>query len=162
MKTGIRKLAKQYIQIGMVVVLAVMPEITYATNTEREASAVSSTERLIVALIEVESHGDDYVIGDKRMKNKAYGCLQIRKPCVDDVNQRLGSQYSPKDMLGNRSLSTLVCKTYLARYATRARLGREPTLEDKARIWNGGPNGWRKQETLGYWSGVQKELAKLK
>ncbi|MEK7641815.1 MAG: transglycosylase SLT domain-containing protein [Patescibacteria group bacterium] len=124
------------------------------------ASTAPSTDRLIAALIEVESHGNDHAIGDKHMNDKAYGALQIRKPCVDDVNQRLGTKHRAEDMLGNRSLSVQVCRTYLERYATRKALGREPSLEDMARIWNGGPKGWRKQSTLGYWSKVQKALAK--
>lgn len=126
------------------------------------ASKAPSIDRLIVALIEVESHGNDHAIGDKHMNEKAYGSLQIRKPCVDDVNQRLGTTYQSRDMLGNRSLSVQVCRTYLERYATRKALGREPSFEDMARIWNGGPNGWRKQSTLGYWFKVQKTLAKRK
>ncbi len=124
------------------------------------ASKAPTTDRLIAALIEVESRGNDRAIGDKHMNDKAYGCLQIRKPCVDDVNQRLGTKYRPEDVLGNRSLSVQVCRTYLERYATSKALGREPSLEDMARIWNGGPVGWRKQSTLGYWSKVQKVLAR--
>ena len=124
------------------------------------ASKAPSVDRLIAALIEVESHGNDHSVGDRHMQDKAYGCLQIRKPCVDDANQRLGTKHRPEDMLGNRSLSVLVCRTYLSRYATRKALGREPSLEDMARIWNGGPTGWSKQSTLGYWSKVQKVLQK--
>lgn len=124
------------------------------------ASQAPSYDRLIAALVEVESHGNDRAIGDRHMKDKAYGSLQIRKPCVDDVNQRLGTKHRPEDMLGNRSLSVLVCRTYLERYATKKALGREPSFEDMARIWNGGPSGWRKQSTLGYWSKVQKVLQK--
>ncbi len=124
------------------------------------ASKAPSVDRLIAALIEVESNGNDHAIGDKHMKDRAFGCLQLRKPCVDDVNQRLGTKYRPEDMLGNRSLSVQVCRTYLERYATQKALGREPSLEDMARIWNGGPGGCRKQSTLGYWSKVQKVLEK--
>lgn len=124
------------------------------------ASKAPSCDRLIAALVEVELHGNDQAIGDRYMRDKAYGCLQVRRPCVDDVNRRLGTKYRPEDMLGNRSLSAFVCQNYIKMYATRERLGREPSFEDMARIWNGGPNGWRKQSTLGYWSKVQKVLAK--
>lgn len=127
-----------------------------------DAGTAQSYEPLIQALIEVESHGNDQAIGDQHMENKAYGSLQIRKPCVDDVNRRFGTKYSPEDCLGNRPLSVQVCQKYLKQYATRERLGREPTLQDLARIWNGGPNGFKKQSTLGYWSRVQKALARRK
>jgi hypothetical protein len=32
----------------------------------------------------------------------------------------------------------------MQKYATKALLGHEPTVEDVARIHNGGPNGWKK------------------
>ena len=43
----------------------------------------------------------------------------------------------------------------MARYATEERLGRPVTLEDIARIHNGGPNGYKKQSTIPYWKKVQ-------
>ena len=43
-------------------------------------------------------------------------------------------------------------------YATQARLGHAPTDEDLARIHNGGPNGYKKSATLGYWEKVKKYL----
>ena len=128
-------------------------------GTAPQGSARSPQEKLIAALIEVESHGNDHAIGDKHMKDMAYGALQVRRACVDDVNRRFGTAYRSQDMLGNRSLSVWVCSKYISLYATRQALGREPSLEDMARIWNGGPSGWRKQSTLGYWSKVQKVLA---
>ncbi|MEN9524443.1 MAG: Cellulophaga phage phi38:1 [Candidatus Parcubacteria bacterium] len=132
----------------------------FVVTITASASEAPSFDRLVAALIETESHGNDHCVGDKHMQNKAYGCLQIRKPCVDDVNRRLGTKHRAEDMLGNRSLSVLVCRTYLEMYATRKALGREPRLEDMARIWNGGPTGWKKQSTVEYWSKVQKNLAK--
>jgi hypothetical protein len=44
------------------------------------------------------------------------------------------------------------------RYATKARLGHEPTDEDLARIHNGGPNGVKRRSTIGYWHKVQQFL----
>ncbi|XP_078575073.1 lysozyme 1-like [Branchiostoma floridae x Branchiostoma japonicum] len=44
---------------------------------------------------------------------------------------------------------------YMDRYATRARLGRQPTCQDYARIHNGGPNGYMYDSTLSYWRRVQ-------
>jgi len=115
-------------------------------------------DRLIAALIQVESRGNDRAIGDKKKKEKAYGCLQIRKPCVDDVNKHFGTKIKAEDCLGNRALSIWVCQNYLKLYATRERLGREPREQDRARIWNGGPNGYKISATNVYWSRVQKQL----
>jgi len=131
--------------------------IIMITLTPRAFSEVSY-DRLVAALIVVESHGNDRAIGDRHMTKKAYGPLQIRQPCVDDVNRRFGTKIQAHELLGNRSLSKWVCVKYLEMYATPKRLGREPTMEDMARIWNGGPVGWKRQSTTSYWSKVKKNL----
>jgi hypothetical protein len=115
-------------------------------------------KQLVAALIQVESNGNDRAIGDRGKKEMAYGCLQIRKPCVDDVNKALGTKIKAQDCLGNRDLSIKVCATYISLYATKNRLGKDPTLQDMARIWNGGPNGWKFKSTNVYWAKVQKHL----
>jgi hypothetical protein len=115
---------------------------------------------LIAALIHVESGGNDMAIGDRGKGEKAYGALQIRKPCVDDVNRRFGTKYRAEDMLGNRALSVWVCQKYFETYAAPKWLGKEPTIEDKARIWNGGPAGWKRSATVGYWAKVKKTMAR--
>jgi hypothetical protein len=131
------------------VVFLVTPACVFASEPSNE---------LIQALIAVESGGNDHAIGDRHLNNKAYGPLQIRQPCVDDVNRIWRTNYRAEDMLGNRQLSISVCKAYIALYATEKRLGRQPTAEDMARIWNGGPNGWKKSSTLSYWEKVRKYI----
>ena len=39
-----------------------------------------------------------------------------------------------------------------------SRLGRTPTNEDLARIHNGGPNGYKKTATDGYWKKVKNKI----
>ncbi len=118
--------------------------------------------RLITALIAVESSGDDLAIGDKSLVNKAYGCLQIRQPCVDDVNRLHHTNYKAEDCLGNRSISIWIFEKYIELWATEKRLGRKPTDQDRARIWNGGgPSGFKKVSTIGYWKKVEKKLSEL-
>jgi hypothetical protein len=116
-------------------------------------------EKLIAALIEVESQGNDNAIGDKSLAHHAYGCLQIRQPVCDDVNRVYGL-YGPKikaqDMLGNRALSIDTFRKYVEIY-------RCITDEDKARVWNGGPSAKRKgtamyAATTLYWHKVQAHL----
>lgn len=138
-------------------IVRLLVAITMST-TVAYAKHATPPDRLTQALIQVESRGNDHAVGDKHLTDKAYGVLQIRKPCLDDVNNRYGTKHSPQDMLGNRSLSVWVCHKYLEMYATQKRLGRVPTDEDKARIWNGGPGGWRRASTIQYWTKVQKEL----
>ncbi|MBX4216220.1 hypothetical protein KW797_04725 [Candidatus Parcubacteria bacterium] len=113
---------------------------------------------LIEAIIKVESDGDDMAIGDRALRNRAYGCLQIREPYVMDVNGYFKTDYAAEDCLGNRDLSIEIFKNYMRIYATEARLGRKVTAEDVARIHNGGPNGFKKPETLKYWGKVKKYL----
>jgi hypothetical protein len=45
-------------------------------------------------------------------------------------------------------------------WATEKKIGRPITDQDRARIWNGGPTGWKRDTTLGYWSKVKKELTR--
>lgn len=114
--------------------------------------------KLVTALIQQESRGKDHAVGDKKLRFPAYGCLQIRQPCCDDVNRRHGTKIQAKDLLGNRKLSVWVCAQYIDMYATQKRLRHKPTAEDMARIWNGGPNGWKRKSTRKYWRGVQRFL----
>lgn len=97
-----------------------------------------------------ESSGNDKAIGDKKLKDKAYGPLQIRKPVCDDVNRRYGTKIKASDCLGNRELSIWVARAYWSIYATKKRLGRQPTALDRAGIWNGGPNGHKRAATDEY------------
>lgn len=110
---------------------------------------------LLEAQIQVESGGNDNAMGDMNIPDHAYGCLQIRQPVCTDVNNTYGTSYTPQQMLGNRALSIEVWTKYLAIYATQAHLGHAPTDEDRARIWNGGPNGWSNPATVDYWKKVQ-------
>ena len=59
---------------------------------------------------------------------------------------------------GSFAYSEQVMQSYMDRYATARRLGHEPTDQDIARIYNGGPNGYRRRNTLAYWVKVQQHL----
>ena len=59
---------------------------------------------------------------------------------------------------GSMEYSRKVIQAYMNHYATVDRLGHPATDEDIARIHNGGPNGYRKDSTLGYWEDVKKHL----
>lgn len=114
--------------------------------------------RLIEAMIQVESGGNDYAKGDLGLKHPAYGPMQIRQPACDDVNKKYHTNYRAVDCNGNRVLSIEIFRKYIAMWATPLRLGREVTHQDRARIWNGGPTGWKRSSTLGYWNKVKKFL----
>ena len=83
---------------------------------------------------------------------KALGALQIHDIAIRDVNRVYGSSYSHADAL-DRDKAYTICKLYLThwgKYYTR-KTGKPPTPEVYARIWNGGPTGWKKPSTVKYW-----------
>jgi hypothetical protein len=139
-------------------IIRLLSALLIAVGTATASERPEEMRKLINVLIQVESGGNDSVIGDRHLVNKAYGCLQIRKPCVVDVNRKLGTNYQAEDCLGNRELSEKIFRTYIGIYATKSRLGREPTFEDMARIWNGGPRGFTRESTLPYWKKVEEFL----
>ena len=109
---------------------------------------------LLAALLAVESGGNDRAVGDN---GRAIGALQIHASVVADVNRHHGTRYTHAGMV-RRADAVAVATLYLGTYATRERLGRAVTDEDRARIWNGGPNGWRKAATLGYAERLRKVM----
>ena len=106
---------------------------------------------LIAALITVETGGcrnPDLAIGDG---GAAIGALQIHRAVVIDVNRIAGTSYTHQQMT-NRVAARRVCEIYLTRYAAGK------TNEEAARIWNGGPIGYKKSATLAYWNKVKKVI----
>jgi hypothetical protein len=108
--------------------------------------------RLLLALIAVESNGNDAAVGDQ---GRAVGCLQIHARVVEDVNRVYGTQFRLSHRW-DREQSLRICELYLAHYA--ARVPGPVTWETYARIWNGGPSGHQKEATAAYWAKVQAEL----
>lgn len=110
------------------------------------------------AIIQVESVGDDNAHGDLHLTQQAYGPMQIRQPVCIDVNKAFGTSFDAQYFLGRRALSRACFWLYMSLYATSRQLGRQVTDEDRARIWNGGPAGWRSPYTLDYWQKVKKAM----
>ena len=109
---------------------------------------------LILAIIAVESNGDDNAVGDYGL---AYGCLQMHAEYVQDAAEHAGKDWTHKDAF-DRETAIDIFLAYMDRYATENRLGRHVTVEDIARIHNGGPNGWKKPHTEAYWHKVKSVL----
>jgi hypothetical protein len=109
---------------------------------------------LVYAIGVVESGWDLDAVGDG---GKAIGPLQIHRAAVEDVN---GNHHTSWTHAGCRHplQAASIFESYMSIYARPERLGRPVTDEDRARIWNGGPNGWRKDSTRGYWAKVKVEL----
>lgn len=105
--------------------------------------------QLIAALILVESSGNATAVGDG---GRALGCLQIHRCVITDVNRRYKTDFKHADAL-DIDKAILICQMYLEMYAPPG-----ATMEQLARIWNGGPNGYKKKCTKAYWLKVRRCL----
>jgi len=142
-----------------IVAIAVLTSSTSIKSLSHQTGSTSpvgstSLTPLESAVWQVETGqcpGPDCPLGDG---GNALGPLQIWRIAWTDV-QKPGESYADcKDL----NYSVEIFRRYTARYATAKRLGHEPTQEDLARIWNGGPNGFKKTSTESYWSKVNKEM----
>ena len=112
---------------------------------------------LILAMIQVESSGNDLAVGDN---GASWGCLQLQAAYVQDAAEYAKQDWKHSDAF-DRQKAIDITLAYMARYATEKRLGRPVTAEDIARIHNGGLNGYKKESTKKYWAKVKAELIKM-
>jgi hypothetical protein len=111
---------------------------------------------LLLVLIFIESSGNN-----KAVNGEAAGCLQITPILVKDVNRIAGTNYTLEDRF-DRQKSIEMAQIYLTYYGKvyTKKTGNEPDNEVYARMWNGGPNGWKKESTRDFWLKVKAELEK--
>jgi hypothetical protein len=128
--------------------LLILAAVTVSRYAPCPAITPAELDRLIPALIQVESGGEYRAVGDH---GKAVGILQIHAEYVQDVNRIAGTHYTLRDRL-DRQKSIDMTRIYLAHY------GKGKTIEQTARVHNGGPAGHKKQSTVKYWNKVRKEL----
>jgi len=110
---------------------------------------------LLAAMCEVESNCETGKIG----KDNEIGWYQILPDFWTDALEHdpsIGGEY--EDVAKDKEYAEKVILAYWDRYATVKRLGREPTDEDRARIHNKGPNGYKKDSSLDYWNKVKAIL----
>ena len=113
--------------------------------TEKELSDV------LTAIRAVESNNNPNAVGDS---GNAIGVYQIWEVYWKDATERSGIGGKYRDCF-DPDYADRIVRAYMDRYATEKRLGRPVTMEDIARIHNGGPNGYKKKSTLKYWSKVK-------
>jgi len=121
-------------------------------GTPAMAITDADMDKVLSAMRVVESNNNPDAVGDS---GNAIGIYQIWESYWKDGSTGIGGNY--KDCF-NADYADKIVRRYMKRYATEKRLGREVTMEDIARIHNGGPNGYKKQSTKKYWDKVQKEL----
>jgi len=125
-----------------------------------EGTGVPS-DALWQAIVAVESRGDVHAYNEH---DGATGIAQIRSVCLEDANRIAGlrgldERFAATDRT-NPQAARRIWNLYLDFYGKQyeKQTGRKPTDEVFARIWNGGPTGWRKTSTLPYWDRVSEAL----
>ena len=114
--------------------------------------------KLIEALIQVESRGNDSCIGDRHLILPSIGCLQIRPVMVREVNRILKKQ---KDTLRFKYKDRWSRKKSIQMFYIWKDFHHTNSSDEKiARNWNGGPKGYKRKRTLQYWEKVKIEMNK--
>ncbi len=121
-----------------------------------KSSILSKISNLIPALIKVESNGDPNAVGDH---GRAKGILQIWNKVVQDVNRIYKTKFLHDDAFDKEKAKDIATK-YLSYYGKmyESQTGKPASQEVLARIWNGGPQGWKNQNTTSYWQKVKSFL----
>ena len=107
------------------------------------------------AIGQVESNNKDDAVGDNGNAIGRYQIWKIYWQDAVDFDPSIGGKYED---VTDPVYAEKIVRAYLRRYATKRRLGHEPTFEDMARIHNGGPNGYKKDATIKYWNKVEPVL----
>jgi hypothetical protein len=122
---------------------------------------VNMFDDLIPAIAEKETghlpeNKRDRAIGDR---GKAYGRYQVHEEAVLDVNKIYKTNYTHKDMFNPAKARDVLVK-YLAYWGkhNKKENGIPPTHKNLAAMWNGGPNGWKKEAARDYARDVVRNL----
>ena len=78
---------------------------------------------------------------------EATGPLQIHQCVLDDVNERYGRKFVRADLRDVKT-AKLIARLYIEMWMEKHK------EEIGARIFNGGPRGWRKKSTDSYWEKI--------
>jgi hypothetical protein len=119
---------------------ALAPNVSIITI--RALEPVNPYEKIIKAIIQVESAGDTLAINPVE---EAFGAFQIRPIRIEDYNQRTGNNFKAGNCI-DYDLSRKVFLFYAERIGFR-------NYEAIARKWNGSG-----QKTIEYWERVKKYL----
>lgn len=114
---------------------------------------VARGNTLVDAVMYVESRNNPNAWNKRE---DACGVLQIRPIMINDVNRILSKKNTPKVYtLNDRWNKTKSIEIF---YIIQEYYSPNGTPERIARVWNGGPNGYKKPQTLAYWHKVKKQL----
>lgn len=127
----------------------------YCPNLSFRVNSTTITKDSKDLLIEAISYKESrHNVKAVNMHEQAYGFLQVREGVVKDVNRVFGTTYTVTDALDSiKAVKMFVL--YQSIY------NKEFSLEKAARIWNGGPKGYLKPNTLPYWKDVHNYLSSM-
>jgi len=111
-----------------------------------------TVDNLLDAMYTVESGRGKNLVGDG---GKAIGPYQIWREYWQDAvehDKSIGGKY--EDCM-NKAYAEKIIRAYWKRYAPKG-----ATLEQLARIHNGGPRGHKRSATVKYWNKIVKEMSK--
>jgi hypothetical protein len=158
-----RKKRSRAVLLAAVILLAsaAVPAALVIQEEEPAVVAGSLDDGLWSAIASVESGGNPLAFNPA---DGAAGIVQIRQTCVDDCNRiarrrGLPVQFASADRF-NPEKSRQMWDLYLAYYGEHYErtTGLPPTNEVYARLWNGGPTGWKKDATAPYWARVREAM----
>ena len=119
---------------------------TYEDMVYRVAVEYNIDPSVVIAIGQVESRSRN-LVGDKHMKNKAYGYFQIRQPAVDEVNKKFGFQgvERAEELLIDLELQVRYCCMYLSHLVDLT-----GSIDDAIQSYNIGYTNWKSGKTNDY------------
>ena len=139
-----------------------VPETT--ENTEFLDSVLKFSDQygidpaLALGIAKKESNFDIDAIGDRHLRNKAYGAFQMRQPALDEVYNRYGVRFTESDMMD----STKAAQAAIMYMAIQRDFYGARNNTDIARMYNGGPTGVQKTSTLSYGNSVAQNQRQIR
>lgn len=125
----------------------------YLFQPTSSPDGVERGNTLVDAVMYVESRNNPNAWNKRE---DACGVLQIRPIMINDVNRILSKKNTPKVYtLNDRWNKTKSIEIF---YIIQEYYSPNGTPERIARVWNGGPNGYKKPQTLAYWHKVKQHL----
>ena len=106
------------------------------------------------ALVMTESRGNTKVIA----KDGSTGILQIQPVLVKAVNRYCKNNGIEKKYTLQDRFSETKSWEMFDLYQKSIWREKVPTLEQIARVWNGGPNGHKNRKTISYWNKIKRNM----
>ncbi len=136
-----------------IIILFILAFLCLAAKSHKPTLAIPAT--LVNAIHQVEAQGkmENVAAGDNGL---AVGPLQIHRVCWQDAveyDKSIGGTYED---CKSYSYSVKIFTAYLNRYGKQ--FIQTNNYEYLSRIWNGGPNGYKKKATVGYWEKVKSHI----